>query len=47
MERGPVSIIDARGVYPSALDQAVKEQKEYYAGAWALAKKAAGTASRS
>lgn len=30
---GPVRIVDAQGVYPSALDAAIAEQAAYYAPA--------------
>lgn len=29
-EQGPVRIVDANGTHPSALDRAIKEQREYY-----------------
>lgn len=33
VHQGPVRIIDEKGVNPSALDKAIKEQRKYYANA--------------
>jgi hypothetical protein len=38
-----VKIVDSKGVYPSALDKAIEEQRLYYAPAIALAAKRSNT----